>query len=516
MNESIIIIDFGSQVTKLIARRIREFGVFSQIVPFNNVTKQLLSNNSIKGIIFSGGPRSVHEKNSPKIEKYIYEQKIPILGICYGLQLIAKQFGGKIMPSKDREFGKTKIELKKRSSLLENVLFPNKRVQVWMSHSDRISVIPSGFVNIASSDNCEFAVIQNQKKKIYGVQFHPEVVHTIGGKKIIKNFVRNICGCSGKWNMKFFKKKIIQDIKMKVGKEKVICGLSGGVDSTVTAALINSAIGKNLICVFVDTGLMRENEGIEIKNLFQKHFRTKLKVINGSKKFFSKLKGESNPEKKRKIIGKEFIKIFEKFAFDNKNVKFLAQGTLYPDVIESLSKVGKTSVTIKSHHNVGGLPEKMKLKLLEPLSELFKDEVRLLGKELNIPETFLNRHPFPGPGLAIRVLGCVDKKNIKILRKADSIFINLIKEEGLYDKIWQAFCVLLPVNTVGVMGDNRTYEKICVLRAVTSIDGMTAETFKFNDNFIKRCANEIINRVPGINRVCYDITSKPPGTIEFE
>jgi len=516
MNESIIIIDFGSQVTKLIARRIREFGVFSQIIPFNKVTKKLFSDHSIKGIIFSGGPKSVHEKNSPKIDNFIYEQQIPILGICYGLQLIAKQFGGKIVPSKDREFGKTKIKLKKKSPLLENVLFPNKKVQVWMSHSDKILIIPNSFEKIASSDNCEFAVIQNQKKKIYGVQFHPEVVHTIGGKKILKNFLRNICGCSGKWNMKFFKKQIIEDIKMKVGKQKVICGLSGGVDSTVTAALINSAIGKNLICVFVDTGLMRENEGIEIKNLFQKHFRIKLKVINGSKNFFSKLKGESNPEKKRKIIGKEFIKIFEKFAFEQKNVKFLAQGTLYPDVIESLSKVGKTSVTIKSHHNVGGLPKNMKLRLLEPLSELFKDEVRLLGKELNVPETFLNRHPFPGPGLAIRLLGCVNKKNINILRKADSIFIKLIKEEGLYDKIWQAFCVLLPVNTVGVMGDNRTYEKICVLRAVTSIDGMTAETYKFNDEFIKRCANEIINSVPGINRVCYDITSKPPGTIEFE
>ncbi len=516
MKESIIIVDFGSQVTKLIARRIREFGVFSQIVPFNKVTNKLLRNDSVKGIIFSGGPKSVHEKNSPKIDDFVYEQKIPILGICYGLQLIAKQFGGKIIPSKDREFGKTKIKLIKKSSLLENVIFPNKKVQVWMSHSDKISVIPNSFEKIASSDNCEFAVIQNKKKRLYGVQFHPEVVHTIGGKKILRNFLRNICGCSRKWNMKFFKKKIIEDIKNKVGKEKVICGLSGGVDSTVTAALINAAIGKNLICVFVDTGLMRENEGIEIKTLFQKHFRIKLKVINGSKIFFSKLKGENDPEKKRKIIGKEFIKIFEKFAFDQKDVKFLAQGTLYPDVIESLSKVGKTSVTIKSHHNVGGLPKNMKLKLLEPLSELFKDEVRLLGKELNIPKSFLNRHPFPGPGLAIRLLGCVNEQNIRILRKADSIFIKLIKEEGLYEKIWQAFCVLLPVNTVGVMGDNRTYEKICVLRAVTSIDGMTAETYKFNDEFVKRCANEIINNVPGINRVCYDITSKPPGTIEFE
>ncbi len=516
MTESIIIIDFGSQVTKLIARRIREFGVFSQIVPFDKVTRKLLSNNSVKGIILSGGPKSVHEKNSPKIDDYIYELEIPILGICYGLQLIAKQFGGKIIPSTDREFGKTKIKLTKKSPLLENVLFPNKPVQVWMSHSDKISVIPDSFEKIASSDNCEFAAIQNQKKKIYCVQFHPEVIHTIGGKKILKNFIRNICVCSAKWNMKFFKKKIIEDIKMQVGKDKVICGLSGGVDSTVTATLIHKAIKNNLVCVFVDTGFMRSGERKQIQELFNKNFQIKLKVIDSSKIFFEKLKGVKDPEIKRKIIGKEFIKIFENFALQQKNIKYLAQGTLYPDVIESKSKIGNTNVIIKSHHNVGGLPKKMKLKLLEPLKELFKDEVRELGRKLNIPKTFTNRHPFPGPGLAIRLLGEVNQKDISILRNADKIFIQLIKDEGLYDEIWQAFCVLLPVKTVGVMGDKRTYEKICILRAVTSLDGMTAEAYKFKNHFLEKCASEIVNKVPGINRVCYDYTSKPPGTIEYE
>ena len=516
MNESIIIIDFGSQVTKLIARRIREFGVFSQIVPFNKVTKKLLDNNSVKGIIFSGGPKSVHEKNSPKIDDYIYELEIPILGICYGLQLIAKQFGGEIIPSKDREFGKTKIKLTKKSPLLENVLFPNKPVQVWMSHSDKISIIPDSFEKIASSDNCEFAVIQNQKKKLYGVQFHPEVVHTIGGTKILKNFIRNICGCSAKWNMKFFKKKIIEDIKMQVGKDKVICGLSGGVDSTVTAALINSAIGKNLICVFVDTGLMRENEGKEIKNLFQKNFKIKLKVINSANNFFSKLKGKSDPEKKRKIIGKEFIKIFERFALEQKNVKFLAQGTLYPDVIESKSVTGSQTSKIKSHHNVGGLPKKMKLKLIEPLRLLFKDEVRKLGLELKLSEEIVLRHPFPGPGLAIRMPGKITENKIKILKHADDIFIKSLVEHNLYNKIWQAYAALLPVKTVGVMGDNRTYEYICLLRAITSEDGMTADFFSFSKEFMQLVSNKIINNIKGINRVVYDITSKPPSTIELE
>ncbi len=516
MKESILIVDFGSQVTKLIARRIREIGVFSQILPFNEISKKALLKYNTKGIIFSGGPKSVNEKNSPRVSSIIYKQNIPILGICYGLQLIADEFGGKVMLSNEREFGKANIILKKKSILTENVFSFKKKTQVWMSHSDKILKMPKGFEVLGSSENCEFAIIQNIKKKIFGVQFHPEVIHTTGGTEILKNFVRTICYCKSKWNMNIFKEQILKDIRNKVGNNNVICGLSGGVDSTVTAVLINKAIGKKLICIFVDTGFMREDEKSQIEKIFKKNFKIKLKIINASKIFYNRLSGVSNPERKRKIIGREFVKIFEKFSIKQKNVKFLAQGTLYPDVIESASKIDNTFVTIKSHHNVGGLPKKMKLQLLEPLNELFKDEVRKLGKELHIPDIFINRHPFPGPGLAIRLIGSVDKKNIKILRKADSIFIKLLKDEGLYDKIWQAFCVLLPINTVGVMGDARTYEKICVLRAVTSIDGMTAETYKFEDEFLKRCANEIINQVSGINRVCYDYTSKPPGTIEFE
>ena len=516
MKESILIIDFGSQVTKLIARRIREIGVFSQIIPFNEIKKNCLDLNSIKGIIFSGGPKSVKEKNSPKINSFIYKLGIPILGICYGLQLIAKNFGGDVGPSPDREFGKRELILKKESPMFSNIIAINEAQQIWMSHSDKISSLPRSFEKVASSQNCEYAVIQNLEKKIFGVQFHPEVVHTFAGHKIIKNFVRNICNCKANWNMKVFKNKILTEIKNKVGDNKVICGLSGGVDSTVTAALVHKVIKNNIICVFVDTGFMRSGERKQIQELFNKNFQIKLKVIDASKIFFKKLKKVKDPERKRKIIGKEFIKIFENFALQQKNVKFLAQGTLYPDVIESKSKIGNTNVTIKSHHNVGGLPKKMKLKLLEPLNELFKDEVRELGRELNIPKTFTNRHPFPGPGLAIRLLGEVNKRDITILRNADKIFIQLIKDEGLYDEIWQAFCVILPVKTVGVMGDRRTYEKICVLRAVTSLDGMTAEAYKFKSDFIEKCASEIINKVPGINRVCYDYTSKPPGTIEYE
>ncbi len=516
MKETVLILDFGSQVTKLIARRIREQGVFSRIIPYDNFSSELLSRTNVKGIIFSGGPKSVKEKNAPKISPNIYKLNIPILGICYGLQLIAKNFSGDVKPSEDREYGKRSLTLIKVSPLTQNVYLPNKNYQVWMSHSDKVSKLPKDFENIASSENCKFAIIQYLEKKIFGIQFHPEVVHTVGGKKILENFVMKICGCKQNWNMSSFKKKIIYDIRQKVGNNKVICGLSGGVDSTVTAVLINKAISKNLVCVFVDTGFMREGEREEIEKLFKKNFNIKLKVINGSKVFFKNLKYISDPEKKRKIIGNQFVKIFEKFAFKQKKIKFLAQGTLYPDVIESISKVGKSSVTIKSHHNVGGLPKKMKLKLIEPLRELFKDEVRELGNELEIPSNFTERHPFPGPGLAIRLIGEINKKDISTLRKADDVFIKLIKEEGLYDKIWQAFCVLLPVNTVGVMGDDRTYEKICVLRAVTSVDGMTAEAFNFDNEFLQKCANEIINRVPGINRVCYDFTSKPPGTIEFE
>ncbi len=516
MKQAILIIDFGSQLTKLIARRVRDFGVFSLVIPYDSVNSKIFIDNEIKGLIFSGGPRSVDDKNSPKLPLFVYKKNIPILGICYGLQLICKQFGGKLKFSGDREFGKQEITIKKLSPLTKNTHKLNKKYQVWMSHSDSVEQLPVGFDVIASSGDCKNAIIQNLNTKVFGVQFHPEVVHTLKGTALLKNFVINICKCKKNWNMKSFKNQMIADIRNKVGEDHVICGLSGGVDSTVTAILIHKAIKNKLKCVFVDTGLMRKNESQIIKNLFVKNYNIRLDVIDSSEEFFLKLRGVKDPEQKRKIIGKLFIKNFEKYTKSNKEIKFLAQGTLYPDVIESASKIGNSSVTIKSHHNVGGLPKKLKFKLLEPLRELFKDEVRKLGKELNISEQFTGRHPFPGPGLGIRVLGEVTKRNVEILKKADDIFINLIKEHGLYKKIWQAFCVLLPIKTVGVMGDDRTYERICILRAVTSVDGMTAESFKFNDNFLKLCATEIVNRVKGINRVCYDMTSKPPGTIEYE
>ena len=516
MNENIIIVDFGSQVTKLIARRVRDFGVFSQIIPFQKLTEKSFKNISVKGLIFSGGPSSVGSENAPEIKKFVYKLNIPILGVCYGLQLICRDFGGKVQLSKEREFGKTKIKILKNSPLLRNVYNNKNQYRVWMSHSDKVIEMPEGFEVLASSKNCSSVIIQNLKNKIFGVQFHPEVVHTQNGDKLLKNFILDICGCKQNWSMNKFKNKMIESIKNKVGSKKVLCALSGGVDSTVTAVLVHKAIKNQLRCVFVDTGLMRKNEVDIIKNLFIKNYNISLDVVDASKIFLDKLKGITDPEKKRKIIGKQFIKVFERYSNKKKNIKFLAQGTLYPDIIESLSQVGDSKVTIKSHHNVGGLPKKIKFKLLEPLKELFKDEVRKLGKELAISKEFVNRHPFPGPGLGIRILGEISKKKIKILQEADYIYLNLIKKHGLYDKIWQAFCVLLPTKTVGVMGDGRSYEQVCVLRAVTSVDGMTAEAYKFSNSFLEICSNEIINKVKGINRVCYDLTSKPPGTIEFE
>ena len=510
-HNSVLIIDFGSQVTQLIARRIREFGVFCEVKNFN-ISLEEIKKNLPRAIIFSGGPSSVYEEDAPKISPQIFDLNIPILGICYGEQLICDMLGGKVEKSFEREFGKAEIEIVKDSKFFKD--FQNH--QVWMSHGDHISKIPQGFEVIAKTPKAPFAGIANEEKKIYGVQFHPEVYHSIDGAKILKNFVIEIAGCSPDWSMKNFKDEQIADIKKIVGDKKVICGLSGGVDSSVVATLINEAIGKQLTCIFVDHGLLRKNEGEQVKEIFTKNFVTNFIYCDAKKLFLDKLKGVSDPEQKRKIIGKTFIEVFDEEASKINGAEFLAQGTLYPDVIESSHPNKGASQTIKSHHNVGGLPENMKLKLLEPVRMLFKDEVRALGRELGVPEIVVSRHPFPGPGLAIRILGEITEEKIKILQEADAVFIDEIKKVGLYDKIWQAFCALLPVKTVGVMGDARTYEYVLALRAVTSVDGMTAEVYNFESSFLCEVSNRIINEVRGINRVVYDYTSKPPGTIEWE
>ncbi len=511
MTDTVLIIDFGSQVTQLIARRIRELGVYSE-VKNHNTSLEEIKKISPKAIILSGGPSSVYEKGAPQIDKNIFDLKIPILGICYGYQLICQTLGGKVAKSNEREFGKAVIEIVSESKLLNSI--SNK--QMWMSHGDKIEAIPASFKAIATTVNAPFAASMDEHKNIYGVLFHPEVVHSIEGKLVIKNFVINIAGCKADWTMKDFKKEEISVIQKTVGDKKVICGLSGGVDSSVVAALINEAIGKQLTCIFVDHGLLRKNEGAEVKEIFTNHFNINLIYVDASKLFLSKLKGVSDPEKKRKIIGKTFIEVFDKEAKKIKDAEFLAQGTLYPDVIESSHPNQGASHTIKSHHNVGGLPKKMKLKLLEPVRMLFKDEVRLLGKELGLPNSIIQRHPFPGPGLAIRVIGKITPERVRILQEADAIYIEEIKKAGLYNEIWQAFSVLLPVKTVGVMGDGRTYEDVLALRAVTSIDGMTADVYRFDPEFLCNVTSRIINEVRGINRVVYDYTSKPPGTIEWE
>ncbi len=536
MNNTILIIDFGSQVTQLIARRIRELHVYSEVknpdIKFSEILEIAPS-----AIILSGGPESVYAEGAPQVDKKIFELGVPVLGICYGQQLICHSLGGKVGEASEREFGKAFIEVISDSLLfkgvgkaaktvvgkaitkksgLEKIANAKRLSQVWMSHGDKVEKIPAGFKPIAKSSNAPFAAISDEERRIYGVQFHPEVVHSLDGKTMLKNFVVNIAKCKPSWNMSNFKDEEIVRIKETVGNKHVICGLSGGVDSSVVAALINEAIGKQLTCIFVDHGLLRKGEAEEVKTVFAKNFKINLVYVDAKALFFSKLAGISDPEQKRKIIGKTFIEVFDKESAKIKDVDFLAQGTLYPDVIESAHPSKGASHTIKSHHNVGGLPKDMKLKLLEPVRLLFKDEVRELGRELGLPELVVGRHPFPGPGLAIRILGEISEARVKVLQEADAIYIDEIRKAGLYNEIWQAFSVLLPVKTVGVMGDGRTYENVLALRAVTSIDGMTADVYRFESEFLCNVTTRIINEVRGINRVVYDYTSKPPGTIEWE
>tara|TARA_B110000971_G_scaffold219606_1_gene261113 strand:- start:1 stop:1563 length:1563 start_codon:yes stop_codon:yes gene_type:complete len=513
--DKIIVIDFGSQVTKLIARRIREYSVLSEVLTLKDLKKKKIF-SGVKGIILSGGPSTVTKSSHPKIPNGIFNLNIPILGICYGLQLIAKQFKGKVKTNiKKREFGRSTL-IKNKNSLLTKNFFKRNKSVVWMSHQDSVYKLPVGFSKIASTKQSEITIIENKKRKIYGIQFHPEVTHTKNGDIIFKNFIFDICKVKKQWKLESEKKRIIEEIKQTVHKDKVICALSGGVDSSVVALLIHKAIGKNLKCIMVDTGLMRKDEFKKSYRIFKNKYKLNVKIIDASKIYFKKLKNITNPEKKRKIIGNLFIKLFEAEAKLFKGVKFLAQGTLYPDIIESRSVTGSKTSKIKSHHNVGGLPKKMNLKLIEPLKEFFKDEVRVLGSSVGLVKTISNQHPFPGPGLAIRIVGNITPKKVKILQKADSIFIQELIKNNLYDKIWQAYAALLPVKTVGVMGDSRTYEYICLIRAVVSEDGMTADYFNFPKTFLDEISNKIINGVKGINRVVYDITSKPPSTIELE
>jgi GMP synthase (glutamine-hydrolysing) len=514
-SDSILIIDFGSQVTQLIARRVREAGVYSEIAPFNTA-QAAFERMKPKGVILSGGPASTTEEGSPRAPQCVFDSGLPILGICYGQQTMMMQLGGQVSGGEGGEFGRAFIEVQKPCGLFDGVWATSEKHQVWMSHGDKVTSLAPGFEVVATSEGAPYAFIADEARRYYGIQFHPEVVHTPDGAKLIGNFVHKVCGLAGDWTMAEFRAIKIAEIRAQVGPGRVICGLSGGVDSSVAAILIHEAIGDQLTCVFVDGGILRMNERTQVEELFRNHYNIPLVVVDAEERFMAGLAGLTDPEKKRKFIGAEFINVFEEEAKKIGGADFLAQGTLYPDVIESVSFTGGPSVTIKSHHNVGGLPERMNMKLVEPLRELFKDEVRALGRELGLDPAFVGRHPFPGPGLAIRIPGEVTKERCDILRKADAVYLEEIRNAGLYDAIWQAFAVLLPVRTVGVMGDHRTYDNVCALRAVTSTDGMTADIYPFDAAFLSRVSTRIINEVKGINRVVYDYTSKPPGTIEWE
>jgi len=514
-SDTVLIVDFGSQVTQLIGRRVREAGVYSEVIPFQ-LAEEAFHRLRPKAVILSGSPASVLDEGSPRAPQVVFDSGLPILAICYGQQTTAIQLGGQVEGGHAREFGRADVEILKSSPLFDGFWEVGKKYPVWMSHGDRVTVAPEGFEVIGISENAPFAITVNEAKRYYTTMFHPEVVHTPDGAKLLSNFVHKIAGISSDWTMSAYRAKAVDAIRKQVGDKRVLCALSGGVDSSVAALLIHEAIGDQLTCVLVDHGLMRKNEARDVVAMFREHYNLHLIHVDASDMFINALEGESDPETKRKTIGRLFIEVFEEEARKLGGADFLAQGTLYPDVIESVSYSGGPSVTIKSHHNVGGLPARMNMQLVEPLRELFKDEVRVLGKELGLPESFIGRHPFPGPGLAIRCPGGITREKLEILREADAVYLDEIRKAGLYDKIWQAFAVLLPVQTVGVMGDGRTYEFVCALRAVTSVDGMTADFYHYDMNFLGRAATRIINEVRGINRVVYDVTSKPPGTIEWE